>query len=211
MAICIWARCWWRNGDVYIIDFEGEPAKPMAVRRAQESPAARCRGHDPLVRLCGRGGEAEECRQPGACRRPEPRRIPADVRRAGATQSFLAGYQEAVPRAKDDAQRERDLLQLFLIEKAAYEIAYEAANRPGLDRCAAAWHWRNSTRQHSGGQFMNDIVDLASPAARDRQKRLPMARLRDPFGVLGPHDTSAGRIVRAFPAGAMAVEVSRAR
>ena len=25
---------------------------------------------------------------------------------------------------------EQDLLQLFLIEKAAYEIAYEAANRP---------------------------------------------------------------------------------
>jgi maltose alpha-D-glucosyltransferase/alpha-amylase len=30
----------------------------------------------------------------------------------------------------EDAAAERDLLRLFLIEKAAYEIAYEAANRP---------------------------------------------------------------------------------
>jgi maltose alpha-D-glucosyltransferase/alpha-amylase len=46
-----------------------------------------------------------------------------------ATQCFLAGYQEAFP-VQDEAA-ERDLLRLFLIEKAAYEIAYEAANRPG--------------------------------------------------------------------------------
>jgi maltose alpha-D-glucosyltransferase/alpha-amylase len=45
----------------------------------------------------------------------------------GATQSFLAGYAEVSP--VDDGA-ERNLLRLFLIEKAAYEIAYEAANRP---------------------------------------------------------------------------------
>ena len=30
----------------------------------------------------------------------------------------------------EDAAAERDLLTLFLIEKAAYEVNYEAANRP---------------------------------------------------------------------------------
>jgi len=30
----------------------------------------------------------------------------------------------------DDPVEERNLLQLFLVEKAAYEVAYEAANRP---------------------------------------------------------------------------------
>ncbi len=46
-----------------------------------------------------------------------------------------------------DAEREQDLLRLFLIEKAAYEIAYEAANRPvgstcrlhGLTQLIDAW------------------------------------------------------------------------
>jgi maltose alpha-D-glucosyltransferase / alpha-amylase len=45
-----------------------------------------------------------------------------------ATRCFLAGYHEALP--AEDAAAEENLLQLFLIEKAAYEIAYEAANRP---------------------------------------------------------------------------------
>ncbi len=45
-----------------------------------------------------------------------------------AAQCFLAGYAEVLP--AEDAAAERDLLTLFLIEKAAYEIAYEAANRP---------------------------------------------------------------------------------
>ena len=39
------------------------------------------------------------------------------------------------------------------------------------------------------------------------RRRSPTARLRDPFAVLGPHDTAAGRIVRAFLPGALEVEV----
>jgi maltose alpha-D-glucosyltransferase/alpha-amylase len=45
-----------------------------------------------------------------------------------ATQCFLGGYHEAFP-VRDEI-REQNLLRLFLIEKAAYEVAYEAANRP---------------------------------------------------------------------------------
>jgi maltose alpha-D-glucosyltransferase/alpha-amylase len=46
----------------------------------------------------------------------------------GAVQCFLAGYAEVLP--VEDVAAEQNLLRLFLIEKAAYEIAYEAANRP---------------------------------------------------------------------------------
>jgi maltose alpha-D-glucosyltransferase/alpha-amylase len=48
-----------------------------------------------------------------------------------ATEAFLGGYRGAIgsdgeqPAAVDPA-----LLDLFLIEKAAYEVVYEAANRP---------------------------------------------------------------------------------
>jgi maltose alpha-D-glucosyltransferase/alpha-amylase len=45
-----------------------------------------------------------------------------------ATDAFLGGYQEAM--GINDPDSERDLLNLFLLEKAAYEVAYEAANRP---------------------------------------------------------------------------------
>jgi maltose alpha-D-glucosyltransferase/alpha-amylase len=44
------------------------------------------------------------------------------------TQCFLNGYLDAFP--AQDVKAEKDLLQLFLLEKAGYEIAYEAANRP---------------------------------------------------------------------------------
>jgi len=47
---------------------------------------------------------------------------------AGATQSFLSGYADVLP--AENGEAEQNLLRLFLIEKAAYEIAYEAANRP---------------------------------------------------------------------------------
>ena len=56
---------------------------------------------------------------------------------------------------------------------------------------------------------MNDMVDLPA-LPRDLAEALANGTLRDPFGVLGPHDTSAGRIVRAFLPGATEVEVSRA-
>ncbi len=53
---------------------------------------------------------------------------------------------------------------------------------------------------------MNDMVDLPGlpPGVAEA---LADGTLRDPFGVLGPHDTGMGRIVRAFLPGALEVEV----
>ena len=47
---------------------------------------------------------------------------------AQATESFLAGYRAAA--GPEDSAADRAVLDLFLLEKAAYEIVYEAANRP---------------------------------------------------------------------------------
>jgi len=44
---------------------------------------------------------------------------------AMATEAFLEGYQTVA------GEPARELLDLFLLEKAAYEVSYEAANRPG--------------------------------------------------------------------------------
>ena len=53
---------------------------------------------------------------------------------------------------------------------------------------------------------MNDMVDLPG-LPQGAAEALADGTLRDPFGVLGPHDTAMGRVVRAFLPGALEVEV----
>jgi maltose alpha-D-glucosyltransferase/alpha-amylase len=53
--------------------------------------------------------------------------------RISASRAFLEAYRtvlEAAPRAWVTPQTQQKLLDLFLLEKAAYEIRYEIANRP---------------------------------------------------------------------------------
>jgi maltose alpha-D-glucosyltransferase/alpha-amylase len=115
------------NGDVYIIDFEGEPAKPTALRRAKNhrlrDVAGMIRSFDYAAAVMKRKSVVSQAHV------ADPNRdafLNTFVERA--TQCFLAGYREAAP--TDDATMEQNLLNFFLLEKAAYEIAYEAANRP---------------------------------------------------------------------------------
>jgi maltose alpha-D-glucosyltransferase/alpha-amylase len=115
------------NGDVYIIDFEGEPAKPVEMRRAKNhrlrDVAGMLRSFDYAAAVMKRRSVATQAHV------AEPQRdafLGVFVERAA--QCFMAGYAEALPAEDEVAQQ--NLLWLFLIEKAAYEIAYEAANRP---------------------------------------------------------------------------------
>ncbi len=109
-------------GDVTIIDFEGEPAKPLEARRAKDSPlrdvAGVLRSFDYAAATALHGlsesGEAAHARAEA---------LAEDFRHASAD-VFLRGYREAGGELDDG------LLDLFLLEKAAYEVAYEAANRP---------------------------------------------------------------------------------
>ena len=119
-----------------IVDFEGEPARPLAERRAKASRCATSPGMLRSLRLCRVG------RPP----RPEPRRRTASPteRRAAAARAlaarrasgaFLEAYREVETAASTawvpHERTRRRLLDLFLLEKAVYEIRYEAANRPG--------------------------------------------------------------------------------
>jgi maltose alpha-D-glucosyltransferase/alpha-amylase len=115
------------SGDAYIIDFEGEPAASIEERRAKTSPLRDVAG---LVRSIDYAGAAlHEGKGGAAAPSDEAQRdtLIAEFRRR-ATQAFLKQYWTA--RGGDDGAGDRALLDLFLIEKAAYEIAYEAANRP---------------------------------------------------------------------------------
>jgi maltose alpha-D-glucosyltransferase / alpha-amylase len=115
------------NGDVYIIDFEGEPAKPAALRRAKNH---RLRDVAGMLRSFDYAGAVMKRRSIATQAHVADPQRDAFLRTfvMGATHSFLAGYADVL--AVENTAAEQDLLRLFLIEKAAYEIAYEAANRP---------------------------------------------------------------------------------
>ncbi|MFN4014728.1 MAG: maltose alpha-D-glucosyltransferase [Reyranella sp.] len=130
------------SADAYIIDFEGEPARPLEERRQKASPMRDVAG---LMRSFDYAAAATlDPKNLIANRIPPSRRLTLVTRlRMGAQRAFLAAYQEAA--AGLPGMDRSELLDFFLAEKAAYEICYEAANRPawlpiplsGLSRLAA--------------------------------------------------------------------------
>ena len=119
------------QGDAYIIDFEGEPARTMAQRRAKSCPMRDVAG---LLRSFDYAAAAAAPGRVAASEQASERRqgILQDFRgRASAV--FLEAYRAVLETAEPrwvPADAEAALLDLFLLEKAAYEIRYEAANRP---------------------------------------------------------------------------------
>jgi maltose alpha-D-glucosyltransferase/alpha-amylase len=115
------------SGDAHIIDFEGEPATSITERRAKTSPLRDVAG---LLRSIDYAGATLIDRKGvGAAPVDEAQRDQLISQfRQRASRAFLRAYWVAMDTRSGPAAR--SLLDLFLIEKAAYEIAYEATNRP---------------------------------------------------------------------------------
>jgi maltose alpha-D-glucosyltransferase / alpha-amylase len=115
------------SADAYIIDFEGEPATSIAERRSKTSPLRDVAG---LLRSIDYvGATLTDRKGVGAMPVDEAARNKLVGRfRRQASAAFLRGYWETTCLKNDPASRM--LLDLFLIEKAAYEVSYESANRP---------------------------------------------------------------------------------
>jgi maltose alpha-D-glucosyltransferase / alpha-amylase len=113
------------SGDVYIVDFEGEPARTLDQRREKNSPwrdvAGLLRSYDYAAYFSANSGPADLGDAALARREKILQRYVPESRDA-----FLQAYLSAAP---DDVAA-NSLLDLFTLEKAAYEICYEAANRP---------------------------------------------------------------------------------
>jgi maltose alpha-D-glucosyltransferase/alpha-amylase len=108
------------GSDVMIIDFEGEPTRPLAERRGKDHPLRDVAG---LVRSFDYAAAvAETLRPAGAESWQERAEEGAEMFRSRAIESFLEGYH--------GEEQPGPLLSLFILEKAAYEVSYEAANRP---------------------------------------------------------------------------------
>jgi len=127
------------SGDVYIIDFEGEPGRALAERREKASPLRDVAG---LSRSLDYAAAAVlDPKSTTAAHVSQEHRVAFVMQlRDAARRAFMNAYRKSVGDAPNT-----DLLDFFLIEKAAYELAYEAANRPawvsipvqGLARLAA--------------------------------------------------------------------------
>ncbi|HEX4401329.1 MAG TPA: phosphotransferase [Galbitalea sp.] len=113
-------------GDKWVmVDFEGEPLRPMPERSAPDLPlrdvAGMLRSFDYVagaVLLYATGGG------PGGV--TEPALSPLEWART-ARIAFLAGYSEA---GTADLTENRGLLDALELDKALYEAVYEARNRP---------------------------------------------------------------------------------
>ena len=117
------------NNDFILIDFEGEPARPLAERRRKHSPLRDVAGmlrsfsyarHSALDRAC----------QPNAVD-PALDALAGEWERA-ARETFLAAWTagtrgQGLYGANGDAAA---LVRLFELEKALYELRYELQNRP---------------------------------------------------------------------------------
>ncbi len=114
-----------------IIDFEGEPARPLAERRARQSPLRDVAG---MLRSLDYAAHAVAFELA-----PDDRAAALRVLTAWEEQArgaFMAAYREAVavspvPLVPSSAGALRNACAAFELEKACYELRYERDNRPG--------------------------------------------------------------------------------
>ncbi len=120
----------WNKGEFVILDFEGEPARPLAERRAHQSPLKDVAGMMQSFSYAAYA-QLDSFRE----RRPEDAdRLGAFARfwESSVTALYLRSYQAAANSAAFVPGPEHfdGLMRLFLIDKAVYEIEYEMNNRP---------------------------------------------------------------------------------
>lgn len=108
-----------------LVDFEGEPAKPLAERRLPDSPwrdlAGMTRSFDyaAAIVLGDLAAATDEAAQMEYRAREWATRN---------SEAFLAGYTEQ--RGRPGSEADRLLLDAYIADKAVYEVGYEAHHRP---------------------------------------------------------------------------------
>ncbi|MEO7072891.1 MAG: alpha-amylase, partial [Rhodanobacter sp.] len=119
------------QGDAWLIDFEGEPSRALSERRHKSSPLRDVAG---LLRSLDYAAAVALHGEDGAAPRDDARFADyLEAFRERATRVFLGAYRDVL-----DASPQRwvseaafaPVLAWFMLDKAAYEIQYEAANRP---------------------------------------------------------------------------------
>jgi maltose alpha-D-glucosyltransferase/alpha-amylase len=117
--------------DFVILDFEGEPARPLSARRAKQSPLKDVAGmlrsfsyaaYSSLINFSARRAGDRVSLEPWA--RLWERCVAAE---------FLRAYRQTAQGAvfmPEDTENFRKVLDVFLVDKALYEVLYELNARP---------------------------------------------------------------------------------
>lgn len=109
-----------------ILDFEGEPARPLSYRRRHQHPLADVAG---MTRSWGYAAHVAAEGQPA--------NAPVAALETALRDRFLAAYwaeadASPIPFLPADAADRAALLRLFELAKALYEVRYELDNRPAM-------------------------------------------------------------------------------
>ncbi len=123
------------DGELVIIDFEGEPTKSLAERRDKASPARDVAG---MLRSFGYAA-ATLAMEEGKRMKPHVRELRSARWERDVRTAFIEGYLASIgddPQGMlpSDPADTRRLIELFETEKAFYELSYELNNRPD-------WAW----------------------------------------------------------------------
>lgn len=117
----------WTGDDWTLIDFEGEPARPLPERRRKRSPLRDVAG---MLRSLAYAAAA------GRARGVEPPAGWEERARAAFLDGYLAAADPRLLPASDEATAQ--LLAAFELEKAVYELRYELDHRPAWATIPAA-------------------------------------------------------------------------
>ncbi len=127
------------RGDFVLLDFEGEPARPLSERRAKQSPMKDVAGmlrsfsyaaYAALTRITQRRPQDYDTLEPWA-----------RLWEAAACSEFLDSYRKITAGSAivpPDEASFRQLLDVYLLDKALYELVYELNNRPAWVRIPLA-------------------------------------------------------------------------
>ena len=121
----------WAEGDFYLLDFEGEPDRPLTERRAKQSALKDVAG---MIRSFGYAAWVG-LRGFTLAHAPEQSRLTQWARlwQTWASASFLEAYLDATSGQRflpADRAAVDVLLDAFVLEKACYELRYELNHRP---------------------------------------------------------------------------------
>ena len=132
------------SGDFVLLDFEGEPARPLSERRQKQSPLkdvagmirsfsyAAYSGLDHYLAANREGAHAADSANLTAW---------AILWQNSVSTEFLRAYRETIhanPSLLPSPQQSQSLLAAYLLEKALYELLYELNNRPAWLRIPLA-------------------------------------------------------------------------
>ncbi len=127
------------GGDYVILDFEGEPARPLAERRAKQSPLRDVAG---MLRSFSYAAYSalDAFAQPhaGNTKSLEPW---AQLWQNAVSTEFLTAWRTTIaanPHLTPQPLQAHRLLNAYLLEKALYELLYELDNRPAWVRIPLA-------------------------------------------------------------------------